>query len=104
MINHSKCTHEATKAARAECRRQKNDELADFVASKAVIWVTDARREGYNNKLHTITLDEIAQSLGIHQYDFNLARDRAITKARSLGREEILADDLVAPRTRKHAA
>lgn len=104
MIDHSGHDHPATKTARAECRRQAVDELADFVASKTVIWVTDARAQGYNNQIHNITLDEIAQSLGIRQYDFNLARSRAISKARSLGRPEILADDLVAPRSSRRAA
>lgn len=68
------------------------------------MWVVDARSEGYTNKLNSRTLDDIAKSLGVRDYDLTLAKDRAIAKARSLGRSDILSKSLIASRARGHHA
>lgn len=103
MMNHSKCDHPATKSARAECRRQKSFEVADRVAMRTFHWVAKARQEGYTNRIHRITLDEMAQEMGIREYDYELAERLVVSKVKSLKREDMLGDDMLPKAIRHHA-
>lgn len=95
MMNHAKCDHESTRAARAACRKEKNFELADRVALRTYYWVKKARDEGYTNRIHQITVFEMAREMGIKDFDYKLAQRLVVSKVKSLRQLDMLGDDLI---------
>lgn len=94
MMNHSKCDHPATKSARSQCRKEREFQVADQLALQTITWVEKARREGYSNKIHRITVDEIAQERGIHNYNPDLTVQLIVAKVKAVREIDILGKDM----------
>jgi hypothetical protein len=94
--DHSRCQHEATKAARSACRRERVKETTATIVNHTFVFVRRARAEGCVNMIHRITLDEVAQEHGYRLADWNpaLAVRLVHETARLMGEWEILADDM----------
>lgn len=98
--NHSQCTHEATKAARSACRRERVKATTDTIVNHTFVFVRRARAEGCVNTIKEITLWEVAQEHGYEakEWDFKLAARMVRDRAQLMGEWELLDDEMLQTR------
>lgn len=98
MTSHKECFHPRTKAARARCRRERRRDQTDLVVTNALSLLKTARRTWEpGKKLSLEDLDEMADLLGFHTYDVNLAYELVHKKAEEQDAYHLLGEDFIVP-------
>lgn len=92
--SHTECTHPATKAARAACRRMLLNENTSKVVDLTFSWVLRHRAKGYGNKIELVDFYRIAQEYGIEVFEESLAKKMAREKAEKEGHLDILGESV----------
>lgn len=69
---HQHCDHASTKTARQACRNRAMKLTSKAVGLRVLGFVKMARAEGFDNKVHLITFDEVAQSMNLKPGSWNL--------------------------------